>query len=82
MKLRDIINQINYLCNVKILQTDTYLETSEHYGEEEEIYVGSALDVPWFIVDMYLDDSDNEGSISVADNTIIIYVRENRGEVK
>ena len=77
MKLRDIIKQIDYLCKVKILQTDAYLETSEHYGEEEEIYTGSALDVPWWIVDMYLDNSDSEGSISVADDTMIIYVKEN-----
>ena len=74
MKLRDIINQIDYLCEVKILQTDAYLETSEHYGEEEEIYFGSALNIPWWIVDMYLDGED---CISVIDNTMIIYVKEN-----
>ena len=74
MKLRDIINQIDYLCKVKILQTDVYLETSEHYGEEEEIYFGDAFDIPWWIVDMYLD---GEGCISVTDNTMIIYVKEN-----
>jgi hypothetical protein len=73
MKLRDIIKQIDYLCEVKILQTDAYLETSEHYGEEEEIYVGSALNVPWYIVDMYLD---GENCISVVDNKMIIYVKE------
>lgn len=73
MKLRDIIKQIDYLCNVEILQTDAYLETSEHYGEAEEIYAGDALNVPWWIVDMYLD---GEGCISVADNKMIIYVKE------
>lgn len=72
MKLRDIIKQIDYLCNVEILQTDAYLETSEHYGEEEEIYAGNALDVPWWIVDMYLDGED---CISVREDTMIIYVR-------
>lgn len=77
MKLRDIINQIDYLCKLKILQTDAYLETSEHYGEEEEIYAGGALDVPWWIVDMYLDGED---SISVVDDTMIIYVKENANE--
>lgn len=77
MKLRDIMNQIDYLCNVKILQTDAYLETSEHYGEEEEIYTGSALNVPWYIVDMYLD---GENCISVADDTMIIYVKEIKPE--
>ena len=73
MKLCDIIKQIDYLCNIKILQNDAYLETSEHYGEAEEIYVGDALNVPWWIVDMYLD---GEGCISVVDNTMIIYVKE------
>lgn len=73
MKLRDIIKQIDYMCNVEILQTDAYLETSEHYGEAEEIYAGDALNVPWWIVDMCLD---GEGCISVADNKMIIYVRE------
>lgn len=73
MKLRDIIRQIDYLCNVEILQTDAYLETSEHYGEEEELFTGTALDVPWWIVDMYLD---GEGCISVVDNKMIIYVKE------
>ncbi len=80
MQLRDIINQIYFLCKVKILQTDAYLENSEHYGEEEEIYTGTALDVPWWIVDMYLDNGDSEGSISVADDTMIIYVREAEGK--
>lgn len=73
MKLRDIINQIDPCEVVKILQTDAYLETSEHYGEEEKIYFGNALNIPWWIVDMYLD---GEGCISVADNTMIIYVKE------
>ena len=80
MKLRDIIEQIYYLCKVKILQTDAYLENSENYGEDEEIYTGTALNVPWWIVDMYLDNSDSEGSISVADDTMIIYVREAEGK--
>ena len=74
MKLRDIIKQIDYLCKVKILQNDAYLETSEHYGEEEEIYAGNALDVPWWIVDMYLD---GENCISVSNDMMIIYVKEN-----
>lgn len=72
MKLRDIIKQIDYLCNVEILQTDAYLETSEHYGEEEEIYAGNALSIPWWIVDMYLDGED---CISVINNKMIIYVK-------
>ena len=72
MKLRDIIGQIDYLCNVEILQTDAYLETSEHYGEAEELFTGTALDVPWWIVDMYLDGED---CISVINNKMIIYVK-------
>ena len=79
MKLHDIIKHIDFLCKVKILQTDAYLETSEHYGEEEEIYAGTAFDVPWWITDMYLDSGDEVGSISVADDTMIIYVKE-KGE--
>ena len=73
MKLHDIINRINYLCNIKILQNDIYLETSEHYGEAEEIYAGNVFNVPWWIVDMYLDGED---CIGVREDTIIIYVRE------
>lgn len=67
MKLHDIIEQIDYLCEVKIVQNnDAY--------KEEELYAGSAYEVPWWITDMYLD---GEGCISVVDNTMIIYVKEN-----
>ena len=57
---------------------DAYLETSEHYGEEEEIYFGSVLDVPWYIAEMYLYKDADYDSIYIdkENNCLEIYVRE------
>lgn len=78
MKLKDIIQAFNYLCDVRIIQMDSYLETSPNYGEEDEIYTGTVWDIPWWIVEMYLDMGDGEGSVFLneKEKTIDIYVRE------
>lgn len=78
MKLKDIIQAFNYLCDVRIIQTDSYLETSPNYGEADEIYTGTVWDIPWWIVEMYLDMDDGEGSVFLneKEKTIDIYVRE------
>ena len=78
MKLIEIIKHIDFLTNVKIFQMDAYLETSEHYGEEEEVFFGGVLDVPWWIAEMYLyDDADyNSISIDKENNCLEIYVKE------
>lgn len=78
MKLKDIIEYFDFSCPVQILQTDAYLETSEHYGEVDEIYTGDFFNIPWWITNMYLDrDGDGESIFIDKENgRIKIYVRE------
>ena len=80
MKLMDIIKYFDYLCDVQIIQMDSYLETSPNYGEEDEIYTGTVWDIPWWITDMYLDEDDAGGCIGIdkGNNRLVIYVRENQ----
>ena len=79
MKLKDIVEYFDFLCPVQILQTDAYLETSEYYGEVDEIYTGDFFNIPWWIADMYLDkDGDGEAIfLDSENNRLIIYVKEN-----
>lgn len=79
MKLIDIIKYFDFMSNIKVVQTDAYREGSEHYGEEEELYNGDVWNIPWWVVDMYLDNDDSGcGSIGMdkENNSFIVYVKE------
>jgi len=83
MKLKDIIEYIDWACDVQISQTDMYIESSPHYGESEEIYAGSVMDVPWWITNMYLDKDEDGESIFIdkENGRIKIYVREQEHKI-
>ena len=73
MKFRDVIKYLDALADVEIYQTDVYKDKKE----EEKIYAGSVLDIPWYIAEMWLDDKcNNFEPISVENNKFIIFVKE------
>jgi len=87
MKLKKIIKYFDGLSNVIIWLEDEYNDEEE---PEEPIYEGLVMDIPWYILDFYL--SNTEGGESIAarnwgeeyDNTcgFIINVREKIKERK
>ena len=71
MTLRELIPYIDYLTNIKVIQMDAYVNSQD----EEEIYTGSVLDVPWWITEMYLHiDKDGESIFLRDPEYITIYV--------
>ena len=57
---------------VIIYQSDIY----KNKDQEEKIYEGSIMDIPWYITDMYIDNDDVSEGIGVYEGKFIIYVRE------
>lgn len=55
MRFKDFLKVVD-LCGIKII---CYLK-----GEEEPIYTGNYLDVPWWLADLYLDDTFEEEPVS------------------
>ena len=62
MKLKDILPYLFYLDNVKIFQSDAYLDKNH---EPEEIFCGNVLDIPWWVADMYLHNTSDAEAISI-----------------
>ena len=60
MKLKNIIKYLDVISNVIIWQEDVYTDKNE----AEVIYEGSVLDIPWYILDMYLSNSPDGEAIS------------------
>ena len=59
MQLKNIIRFLYALDHVKIYQEDVYI--SGPCGKPEEIFEGSIIDIPWYIMDFYLyNDSESE----------------------
>jgi hypothetical protein len=48
MKLKDIIKMFDPLSAIIIYET----------GEEDEVWSGSVLDIPWYYLDYYIIDSE------------------------
>ena len=63
-KLKDVIEYMDSLQNIKIVQLDVSLVTDE----PECIYDGSVFDVPWYMVDYYLANDNNGEAINVCVN--------------
>ena len=55
MQVRDIIKMLCALNEIRVFQLDSYIDKIE----EEEIYSGDILTMPWYILDFYLVDGEN-----------------------
>ena len=55
MQVRDIIKMLCALNEIRVFQLDSYINTIE----EEEIYCGSILAMPWYILEYYLVDGED-----------------------
>ena len=79
MQVKDIITVLDSLNNIKIIQMDSF----DNEIAEDEIFYGSVMDVPWYIIDYYLDnDHDGEAlGVSIDKETkeayFLLYVYEN-----
>lgn len=78
-RLRDVIECLDSMMYVIIYQLDTYLSKEE----EEEVFRGYILDVPWYMVDYYIANDANGEGISIGKDEdgkpcFCIYVVEDR----
>lgn len=80
LKVKDIIRLMSKLDSIIIWQEDVYVD-----GEPEQIFYGSVIDIPWYILDFYIAEPNEEGEPLSAhcygkeyDNRsgFILYVRE------
>lgn len=65
MKLKDIIGYLNSLDHVQITHVDAYLEGSPNENVADEVYCGSVMDIPWYLLDYYLENSLDGEAIGV-----------------
>lgn len=65
MRLRDIIGYLNGLDHIQITQVDAYLEGTPNENDVEEVYSGTVLDIPWYLLDYYLENSPDGEAIGV-----------------
>ena len=65
MKLKDVIGYLNGLDRVVVTQTDAYLAGTPSENDVEEVYRGSIMDIPWYLLDYYLDNSLDGEAIGV-----------------
>ncbi len=74
MTLRELIPYIDFICNVKVVQMDAYIDKEK----EEVVFNGTPLDIPWWIADMYLHVNENGEAIFLNQNKnyLTIYVVE------
>lgn len=73
MKLGDIIKYLDVTSNVTIWQTDAYISEQE----DEKIFEGFVMDIPWIYLDYYLDgDESISADVLNEKNGFIIAVRE------
>ena len=55
MQVKNIIRNLCCLNDIRVTQLDAYINSEE----EEEIYYGPVLDMPWYILDYYLVDPED-----------------------
>ena len=55
MRFKDFLKMID-ICGLKVI---CYLK-----GDESPVYIGNYLDIPWWIADLYLDDTFEEEPVS------------------
>lgn len=75
MKLGDIIKYLDKFSNVIIWQTDVYIDKQE----DEKIFEGFVMDIPWIYLDYYLDGDESISADNFDEtkkNGFIITVRE------
>jgi len=65
MKLKDIIRYLNGIDYIQITQTDAFLKGSPNENEAEEIFCGHVMDIPWYLLDYYLENSLDGEAIGV-----------------
>lgn len=65
MQVKDIIRNLDSLSQIKIIQMDAF----NNEIAEEGIFYGSVLDVPWYIMDYYLDNDEDGEALSVGIDT-------------
>lgn len=58
LKVKDIIKLLSITDDIIIWQEDVYID--EH--EEEQIFFGSVMDIPWYILDYYIAEPDENGA--------------------
>ena len=63
MKLKKLLNHIDFSANIKITSYNEKLE------EDEELYIGSPLDVPWRVSEMELDTNENYEAVSIEEDS-------------
>lgn len=61
MQVKDIITVLDSLNKIKIIQMDAF----NNEIAEDEIFYGSVMDVPWYIIDYYLDNDGDGEALSV-----------------
>ena len=55
MQVRDIIKMLCKLNEIRVFQLDAYKDKIE----EEEIYCGDVITMPWYILEYYLFDGED-----------------------
>lgn len=55
MQVKDIIKMLCALNEIRVFQLDAYTNKTE----EEEIYCGDVLTMPWYILEYYLVDGED-----------------------
>ena len=83
MKVKDIIEYFDALTYIRINQMDAFIDQTK----EEEIYCGSVLNMPWYILNYCLDGKESisigtfdrrfDNGETIKEPCIDIYVLEN-----
>ena len=77
MKLKKLLKHLDFMVKVIILSVD-------EYDEEEELFKGSMMDIPWKLVDCKLDTDKNGEAIGfytdvsghAPEHYLCIYIKE------
>lgn len=68
LQVKDIIPFLNQLDHVKVYQGDVYTNPDEAEDPWENIFTGSVMDMPWYILNFYLCNTIDGEAIGIETN--------------
>lgn len=64
LQVKDIIGYLDMGDHVTIEQLDVFLKGTPREDDSEEIYDGSVMDIPWYMMDYYLANTADCGALT------------------